>query len=73
MEKAISTLIFLSIFLAARAPAERQNVEIFGPDRILLGALPLNHLAHGIRICGDNLFLWERTTATVHQYRILEK
>jgi hypothetical protein len=48
------------------------KLEVFGPDGILLGELPLNHVAHGIRICGDNLFLWERTTATVYQYRIQE-
>ncbi|MGB7295579.1 MAG: hypothetical protein WBC70_08310, partial [Candidatus Aminicenantales bacterium] len=48
------------------------KLEVFGPDGILLGALPLVHIAHGIRICGDNLFLWERNTSTVYQYHILE-
>jgi hypothetical protein len=46
------------------------KIEVFGPDGILLGSIPLDHLAHGIRICGDDLLIWERTTATVYQYRI---
>lgn len=44
----------------------------FGPDGILLGALPFNHVAHGIRIWGEYLFLWEFNSATVYQYRIME-
>jgi hypothetical protein len=48
------------------------KLEVFGPDGILLGELPLNHVAHGIRICGEYLFLWEWNTSTVYQYRILE-
>jgi len=48
------------------------KLEVFGPDGILLGDFPLDHLAHGIRICGGFLFIWERTTATVYQYRIWE-
>jgi hypothetical protein len=48
------------------------KLEVFGPDGILLGELPLNHVAHGIRICGPCLFLWEGNTTTVYQYRILE-
>lgn len=48
------------------------KLEIFGPDGILLGTLPLNHVAHGIRIWDEYLFLWEFNTATVYQYRILE-
>ena len=48
------------------------KLEVFGPDGILLSELPLNHVAHGIRIWGDYLFLWELNTATVYQYRIRE-
>jgi hypothetical protein len=48
------------------------KLEVFGPDGILLGSIPLNHVAHGIRACKESLFLWERNTATVYQYRILE-
>jgi sugar lactone lactonase YvrE len=46
------------------------KIEVFGPDGILLGSIPLDHLAHGIRICGDDLLIWERTAPTVYQYRI---
>jgi hypothetical protein len=63
----------LSIFLAARAPAERQNVEIFGPDGILLGNIPLNPVAHKIRIWREYLFFWEWNTSTVYQCRIREE
>ncbi len=48
------------------------KLEVFGPDGILLGEIPLTHVAHGIRICGEFLFIWERNTATVYQYRIRE-
>ncbi len=48
------------------------KLEIFGPDGALLGAVPLTHLAHGIRICGDMLFIWDREEAAVYQYRIVE-
>jgi hypothetical protein len=48
------------------------KLEVFGSDGIFLGALPLNHVAHGIRIFGDHLFLWELNTATVYQYQIYE-
>ena len=48
------------------------KLEVFGPDGILLGDIPLHHAAHGIRIWGEFLFLWELNTATVYQYRIKE-
>jgi hypothetical protein len=48
-------------------------LEVFGPDGVLLGEIPLNHLAHGIRIFGDMLFIWERNNAIYYQYRIVEK
>jgi hypothetical protein len=48
------------------------KLEVFGPDGILLGELPLDHVAHGIRICNEFLFLWEWNTSTVYQYRIID-
>jgi hypothetical protein len=48
------------------------KIEIFDPDGVLLGEIPLNHLAHGLRIFGDSLFVWERNNAMVYQYRIIE-
>ncbi len=48
------------------------KLEIFDPDGALLGAIPLNHLVHGLRIFGDTLFIWDRENAIVHQYRIVE-
>jgi hypothetical protein len=55
---------------------EKMNIyelEIFEPDGVLLGEIPLAHHAHGIRIFGDNLFIWERTNTVVYQYKIIEK
>jgi hypothetical protein len=49
------------------------KLEVYGPDGVLLGEIPLNHLAHGIRIFGDMLFIWERNNAVYYQYRIIEK
>lgn len=48
------------------------KLEVFSPDGIFLGELPLAHVAHGIRICGPYLFIWEWNTATVYQYRMQE-
>jgi len=49
------------------------KLEIFGPDGILLGEIPLAHEAHGIRIFGDTLFIWDRANTAVYQYRIMEQ
>jgi hypothetical protein len=49
------------------------KLEIFSPDGVLLGEIPLNHQAHGIRIFGDNLFIWERNNTTYYRYKIIEK
>lgn len=49
------------------------KLEIFSPDGVLLGEIPLSHHAHGIRIFGDNLFIWERNNTTYYQYKIIEK
>jgi sugar lactone lactonase YvrE len=49
------------------------KLEIFDPDGGLLGEIPLGHLAHGIRIVGDMLFVWERSDARIYQYHIVSK
>jgi len=58
-----------------QAKIEKMDVhklEIFDPEGVLLGDIPLDHVAHGIRIFGDTLFIWERNNAMVYQYRIVE-
>jgi hypothetical protein len=49
------------------------KLEIFSPDGIFLGEIPLNHRANGIRIFGDNLFIREDENAIFYQYKIVEK
>jgi sugar lactone lactonase YvrE len=49
------------------------KLEIFSPEGILLGEIPLNHRAHGLRIFGDNLFIWERNDTTYYHYKVIEK
>jgi hypothetical protein len=50
------------------------KLEIFAPDGILLGEIPLNHFADSIRIIGDNLFLRDRERGVkYYQYKIIEK
>ena len=49
------------------------KLEIFGPDGVLLGEIPLAHEAHGIRIFGETLFIWDRANTAVYQYRIMEQ
>ncbi len=50
------------------------KLEIFDPDGVLLGEIPLTHFADVIRIAGDSLFLIDRERGvTVYQYRIVEK
>jgi len=50
------------------------KLEIFAPDGIMLGEIPLDHFADSIRIIGDNLFLFDRDRGVkYYQYKIIEK
>jgi hypothetical protein len=50
------------------------KLEIFDPDGVLLGEIPLTHFADVIRIAGDRLFLIDRERGvTVYQYKIVER
>ena len=50
------------------------KLEVFAPDGILLGDVPLTHFVDHARICGDYLFLIDANRgATVYQYKIVEK
>jgi hypothetical protein len=49
------------------------KLEVFDSEGSLLGEIPLNHLAHGIRIVRDMLFIWERSNSIIYQYRIVER
>jgi TonB family protein len=55
------------------AKMDIHKLEVFDADGVLLGEIPLNHLAHGIRIFGETLFVWERNNAMFYQYKIVEK
>jgi hypothetical protein len=49
------------------------KLEVFDPEGTLLGAIPLDFFADGIRIFGDRLFLIDRLRgASVHEFRIRE-
>lgn len=48
------------------------KLEIFEPDGVLLGEIPLDHLAHGLRLFGDMLLIWERENEIIYMYKILE-
>jgi sugar lactone lactonase YvrE len=50
------------------------KLEVFTPDGILLGEIPLTHFVDHARICGDYLFLIDANRgAAVYQYKIVEK
>jgi len=49
------------------------KLEIFSPDGIFLGEIPLTHNAHRIRIFGDILFIGEYYNTIFYQYKIVEK
>jgi sugar lactone lactonase YvrE len=50
------------------------RLDIFTPDGVLLGAVPLNHFADVLRIDGNRLFLIDRERGvSVFEYRIVEK
>lgn len=50
------------------------KLEIFGPDGILLGEIPLEQFVDFIRIQKDNLFLIDAARgAKIYQYKIIEK
>lgn len=48
------------------------KLEIYSPDGVLLGEIPLSHHAHGIRIFGDNLFIREYYNTIFYHYKIIE-
>jgi hypothetical protein len=48
------------------------TLEIFSPDGVFLGDIPLAHHAHGIRIFGNNLFIQEYYNTIFYQYKIIE-
>jgi hypothetical protein len=50
------------------------KLEIFDPEGVLLGEIPLAHFADFIRFQGDSLFLIDsQHGATVYQYKVVEK
>jgi sugar lactone lactonase YvrE len=50
------------------------KLEIFDPDGVLLGAIPLTHFVDGIWIHGDRLFLLDRDRGVqFYEYKINEK
>ncbi len=50
------------------------RLDVFDPDGVLLGSIPLTHFADVLRISGDRLFLIDRDRGvTVYRYRIVEK
>jgi len=58
-------------FQAARS-MDIDKLEIFSPDGVFLGEIPLTHHAHGIRIFGDSLFIREDYNTIFYQYKITE-
>jgi len=50
------------------------KLEVFAPDGVLLGAIPLTHFVDGIWIRGDRLFLLDRDRGVqFYEYGIIEK
>ena len=50
------------------------RLDVFDPEGILLGSVPLTHFADVLRIAGDSLFVIDRERGvTVYQYKIVEK
>lgn len=50
------------------------RLDVFSPDGVLLGEIPLTHFADVLRVSGDHLFLIDRERGvTVYQYRIVER
>jgi sugar lactone lactonase YvrE len=47
------------------------KLEVFSPEGVLLGEIPLTHFVDHARICGDYLFLIDANRgATIYQYKI---
>jgi len=50
------------------------QLEIFGPDGVLLGKIPLSHFVDDIRIEKDRLFMLDKMRgAQYYEYKIIEK
>jgi len=57
-----------------RRKTDMYKLEIFAPDGVLLGEIPLTHFVDGIWIYGDRLFLLDRDRGVqFYEYRIREK
>lgn len=53
---------------------DMNKLEIFGPDGVLLGEIPLEQFVDYIRIMKDSLFLIDAARgAKIYQYKIIEK
>jgi len=54
--------------------SDSYKLEIFDPDGVLLGEIPLTHFVNSIRIIGENLFLLDQERGvTYYHYKIIEK
>jgi len=49
------------------------RIDVFNKDGVLLGMIPMDCAVHGLRIFGDNLFVWERNDAIVYQFKIVDR
>jgi hypothetical protein len=50
------------------------KLEIFAPDGVLLGEIPVDHFVDGIRIIRNHLFILDRDRGVkYYQYKIIEK
>lgn len=49
------------------------KLDIFDPDGILLGEIPLDHIAHRLRIQKNFLFILDMRNCMFFQYKIVEK
>jgi hypothetical protein len=48
------------------------KLEIFDPDGILLGEIPLDHIAHGLHIKKDFLLIKDMQNCEFYQYKIID-
>ncbi|NIO84544.1 MAG: hypothetical protein GTN53_28875 [Candidatus Aminicenantes bacterium] len=49
------------------------KLEIFDPDGVLLGEIPLDHIAHRMRIQKNFLLILDAQNCKFYQYKIIEK
>jgi hypothetical protein len=49
------------------------RIDVFNEDGVLMGIIPMDRAVHGLRIFGEDLFIWDESDAVVHHFKIVDR